>query len=325
MVGRERPEARRRGEPGAQLGLEGEGVGARDEVRCEPGGRWRGEALLHWPIVRRTARYPPGMDPLEDAPPLDDEDGDEPEAPRAVTNGDLARIFHEIGDILEVKGELVFKTVAYHRAADAIARAPFDVAATYARGRAPADPRRRRRDRRQDHRARDDRPHGVLREAARRDPADARGPAAHPRRRAQDRAHRLGGARDRGPPGLEAGGPGGHAPDAQGHLGEHGGADPRGHREARDAPAPAAIHRAQATSDDLVEQLRGVPGVTRIVQAGSLRRRRESIGDLDLLVETADPTTVIEPVHAPRRRGQGRSARAPRRRRSRSSAGRRST
>ena len=74
------------------------------------------------------------MDPLEDAPPLDDEDGDEPEAARTVTNGDLARIFHEIGDILEVKGELVFKTVAYHRAADAIARAPFDVGATYASG-----------------------------------------------------------------------------------------------------------------------------------------------------------------------------------------------
>src|SRR4029077_1619650 len=53
---------------------------------------------------------------------------------RAPTNGDLARIFHEIGDILEVQGEVVFKTVAYHRAADAIARAPFDVASTYGAG-----------------------------------------------------------------------------------------------------------------------------------------------------------------------------------------------
>src|SRR5947209_4192136 len=57
---------------------------------------------------------------------------------RPLTNGDLARIFHEIGDILEVKGELVFKTVAYHRAADAIGRAPFDVAAAYAGGKATA-------------------------------------------------------------------------------------------------------------------------------------------------------------------------------------------
>ena len=51
-----------------------------------------------------------------------------------ITNDDLARVFHEIGDILEVKGEIPFKTIAYHRAADAIARAPFDVASTYAGG-----------------------------------------------------------------------------------------------------------------------------------------------------------------------------------------------
>src|SRR5829696_1383530 len=80
------------------------------------------------------ASLPGELDPLDDGPPRDDEDGDEADARRTVTNGDLARIFHEIGDILEVKGELVFKTVAYHRAADAIARAPFDVAATYAGG-----------------------------------------------------------------------------------------------------------------------------------------------------------------------------------------------
>ena len=33
-----------------------------------------------------------------------------------LTNGQLAQVFHDIGDLLEVKGELVFKTVAYHRA-----------------------------------------------------------------------------------------------------------------------------------------------------------------------------------------------------------------
>ncbi|MEO8571404.1 MAG: helix-hairpin-helix domain-containing protein, partial [Chloroflexota bacterium] len=48
-----------------------------------------------------------------------------------LTNGDLARIFHEIGDMLELKGELVFKTVAYHRAADAIGRSPVDLVSAY--------------------------------------------------------------------------------------------------------------------------------------------------------------------------------------------------
>ena len=37
-----------------------------------------------------------------------------------LSTGELAQVFHDIGDLLEVKGELVFKTVAYHRAADAI-------------------------------------------------------------------------------------------------------------------------------------------------------------------------------------------------------------
>ena len=61
-------------------------------------------------------------------------------APRELTNGDLARIFHDIGDMLEVKGELVFKTVAYHRAADAIGRSPVDLVAAYRNGEAPKVP-----------------------------------------------------------------------------------------------------------------------------------------------------------------------------------------
>ena len=104
-------DAHRRGRPGAL---------PREARRPRPGRRRLSRPR---PASRRTtARYPAPMDPIEDAPPRDDEDADEPEAPRALTNGDLARIFHEIGDILEVKGELVFKTVAYHRAADAIGR-----------------------------------------------------------------------------------------------------------------------------------------------------------------------------------------------------------
>ena len=57
-----------------------------------------------------------------------------PGPPAQPSNDELARIFHEIGNLLEIKGELVFKTVAYHKAADAIGHAPFDVAAVYAGG-----------------------------------------------------------------------------------------------------------------------------------------------------------------------------------------------
>ena len=42
--------------------------------------------------------------------------------------------------MLEVKGELVFKTVAYHRAADAIGRSPVDLVAAYRAGTPPQIP-----------------------------------------------------------------------------------------------------------------------------------------------------------------------------------------
>jgi DNA polymerase (family 10) len=59
-------------------------------------------------------------------------------------------------------------------------------------------------------------------------------------------------------------------------------------------PQRLLLDRAQQLSDALVNELAGVPGVQRIVQAGSLRRRRETVGDLDLLVETDDPAAIVE-------------------------------
>src|SRR6187455_2735623 len=105
-------------------------------------------------MPRRVARTDPPSDAAdletEDPPTRSDEldlapaDADlrEEEDPRRgdLTNGDLARVFHDIGDMLEVKGELVFKTVAYHRAADAIGRSPVDLVAAYRAGDAPAVP-----------------------------------------------------------------------------------------------------------------------------------------------------------------------------------------
>src|SRR5687768_14543703 len=103
-------------------------------------------------MPRRVARTdpPPAAAPPVDVAPPDDADDDladadlrEPgdgEGARELTNGDLARIFHDIGDMLEVKGELVFKTVAYHRAADAIGRSPVDLVAAYRAGSAPKVP-----------------------------------------------------------------------------------------------------------------------------------------------------------------------------------------
>ena len=57
-----------------------------------------------------------------------------------ITNAELARIFNEIGDMLEILGEVVYKAVAYRRVADAVERYPDDVASLFARGDPPKLP-----------------------------------------------------------------------------------------------------------------------------------------------------------------------------------------
>ena len=217
-----------------------------------------------------------------------------------TTNDDLARIFHEIGDILEVKGEIPFKTIAYHRAADAIARAPFDVASAYASG--------------------DRRPvPGVgqaigdkIVEMA----ATGRIPL-HDRLRTEVPAGvvdllRIPGVgpktvrlvwEDLGIDSMEDLRRAAEAGDLRGLKGISAGTEQRileGITLLATRPQRLLIDTAQAISDALVAQLAGTPGVTRVVQAGSLRRRRETIGDLDLLVETDAPEAVLDRfIHLP--------------------------
>jgi DNA polymerase (family X) len=54
------------------------------------------------------------------------------------------------------------------------------------------------------------------------------------------------------------------------------------------------ISTALDLAEDLLDRLRAIPGVTRAVHAGSLRRMRETIGDVDLLVASADPGPVMD-------------------------------
>ena len=211
-----------------------------------------------------------------------------------LTNGDLARIFHEIGDMLEVKGELVFKTVAYHRAADAIARAPFDVAAAYASG--------------------DRRPiPGVGQAISDKivELATTGHIAAYDRLRAEVPASlvellRIPGVGPRTVrmvhqeldvetlDDLRRAAETGRLRQLRGVSATTEQRILDGISQLETRPQRLLLDRAQALSDDLVAQLEGTPGVRRIVQAGSLRRRRETIGDLDLLVETDAPPTVVE-------------------------------
>ena len=57
-----------------------------------------------------------------------------------ISNAEVARIFNEIGDMLEILGEVVYKAVAYRRVADVVERYPDDVAVLYRRGEPPKIP-----------------------------------------------------------------------------------------------------------------------------------------------------------------------------------------
>jgi DNA polymerase (family 10) len=231
----------------------------------------------------------PDLDPADADLQAEDED-----QPRDLTNGDLARIFHEIGDMLEVKGELRFKTVAYHRAADAIGRSPIDLVAAYRDGDPPKIP-------------------GVgaaisdkiteLATTGRMAYYDKliaevppslvellRIPGLGPRTVRQiwldlgvltvdDLRKAAEGARIRELRGLSE-------RTEQIIL--------EGIHRLETTPRRMHLHRAEATILGLVEALIDTPGVTSIEPAGSFRRKRESIGDLDLLAETDDGPALIE-------------------------------
>jgi DNA polymerase (family X) len=54
------------------------------------------------------------------------------------------------------------------------------------------------------------------------------------------------------------------------------------------------LSQAWALAGTLVEELRRIPGVTRAEAAGSFRRRRDTVGDLDLLVSGGDGDQVMD-------------------------------
>lgn len=210
-----------------------------------------------------------------------------------ISNADIARVFNEIGDMLEILGEVVYKAVAYRRVADAIERFPDDVAARFRSGSPPAIP--------------------------------GAGPAltaklAELAATGQLEYHR--GLRAQVPAGLldmlrlPGVGPrtvrlvnaelGVDSIDALRAAAESGrlrtlrGMSARTETSILEAIARSEqhgsrllVHDADAIMAGLVKILGTVRGVRRIEPAGSLRRRQPTIGDLDLLVATDDPAAVI--------------------------------
>jgi DNA polymerase (family X) len=210
-----------------------------------------------------------------------------------ITNAELARVFREIGDMLEIMGEVVYKSVAYRRVADAIERYPEDVASLYRRGQPPklpgAGPALSTKlaelsetgSLEYHRRLRDQVPDGLL--------EMLRVPGVGPRtvkllheERGVDSLEAL---RTAATGGLLRGVKGVSERTEQNILAGIARLDRKVTR--------VLLHEADEMIASLLASLRRVRGVVRIEPAGSLRRRRQTIGDLDLLAATDRPQALI--------------------------------
>src|SRR6478735_4110045 len=214
--------------------------------------------------------------------------------PAELTNGDLARIFHEIGDILELKGELVFKTVAYHRAADAIGRSPVDVVSAYRSGKPPDIP-------------------GVGKAINDKilELATTGHMAYYDRLRAEVPASLVAllGIPGLGPKtvrqinaelgvltvdDLRKAAEDGRLRGLRGMSSKTEALVLEGIAKLDDRFDRMRLDTAEENLTSMIEALEGTPGVIFMEAAGSFRRRKESIGDLDILAETHRPKDLIE-------------------------------
>ena len=210
-----------------------------------------------------------------------------------ISNAEMARIFSEIGDMLEILGEVVYKAVAYRRVADAVERYPDDVASLFRRGDPPKLPGA-----------------GAALTAKLAELAETGTLGYHDRLRAQvpdgllellripgvgPKTVRLV-STELGIDSVDAL----RAAAEEGRLRHLKGLSERTETNILEAlgrierqGSRQLIHDADALVSGLVERLRDVRGVHRIEPAGSLRRRRPTIGDLDLLAAVDDPAAVI--------------------------------
>ena len=202
----------------------------------------------------------------------------------------VAAILDEIGTLLELQGENPFRCNAYHNAARAIEQLESRPRRRRRARQARRHPRHRRHPARKDHHARHHRQAALLRRSAqaRRRPACwhmLRMPGIGPKK-VKALYDQLKHRRPRQAQGRLRGGPG---RQAQGLRRQDAAEDPRraSSSSAQWATACASTRRCRWRMA-LLDGLRDVPGVIRMELCGSLRRRKETINDIDILISADD-------------------------------------
>ena len=229
------------------------------------------------------------MAPRDPRRPLDAAD---PEA--SLTNARIAAVLSEIGDLLEIKGESSFKVGAYRRAADSVARSGVDVAAAYREG----DPPKLR---------------GVGGSIGERieELVTSGHLAYHEALRAEVPPTLLEllaipgvGPRTAGEvwrslgiatlPELEVAARDGRLRQLRGISAKSERRILEGIGELQERPPRRMrMGEAHALAQRVVALIEALPGVASATAAGSVRRYRETVGDLDVLVETEQPAPVL--------------------------------
>ncbi|MBA2382192.1 MAG: DNA polymerase/3'-5' exonuclease PolX [Chloroflexi bacterium] len=237
--------------------------------------------------------------PQEERPAIARHDPDEPPADvladeaADLTNGVLGRVFHEIGDILEVQGEIPFKTIAYHRAADALARSPVDLVAAYRSGTPPkvAGVGKAISDKITElvttgrmaflERLRAEVPASLV--------ELLRIPGLGPKTVRQLHEELGIATLDQ----LRTAATDGRVRTVRGLSERTEQLILEGISRLETQPQRLLLHRAEEHVSALIDVLEAVPGVSSVEPAGSYRRGKETIGDLDLLAETTDPAALM--------------------------------
>ena len=226
------------------------------------------------------------MTPREIRPPLD--------VAAPLTNARIAATLAEIADLLDIKGATSFKVSAYRRAADSVARSSTDVAAAY---RAGGPPPLRGVGESIAERIRElaisgrSRYHEALREEV---PPTLLQLLAIPGvgpRTVGELWRRLGIATL---PELEAAAHEGRLRQLKGVSARTEARILAGVAELQQRPPRRMLMgEAHALAQRMVAHIEALPGVVSATVAGSVRRCCETVGDLDLLVETASPKAVL--------------------------------
>ncbi|CAN5533977.1 DNA polymerase/3'-5' exonuclease PolX [soil metagenome] len=210
-------------------------------------------------------------------------------------NDELARILYEIGDMLEIQGEVPFKVGAYRRAAESIAHSPLDVARTYRDG---APPRLLGVGKAIHEKLAELADTGRLRyyERLRRDVP----PSVVTLLRVPGLGSRTAGElwRQAGISSLEEL----ETAATEGRLRGLRGMSKKTEERLLDGirtlrhrpPRRMRLGTAAEIAGRLERSLAEAPGVRSVVITGSFRRRRETVADIDVLVETDQPAAVIE-------------------------------